>query len=275
MSSAGDPGQSVPARKGPAGPPAGAQQMLQAMLGAAAGVASTSEVADALTAHLGPGAERMEIVRQDVSAFEHVNLQAALEAYVAGPGRSHELHGVTGGDSTGLLGMTTPPPLEVLLEAGASTRFGPVGYVNRTCGPDETRPCVSKGLYLISNGDARLALWIYEERMGNLAGQTILQAVSADIADTRDLLAELSTLMVELNVYRGQVHALSSSATGGLTVQFLERAAADRDAVILPPGVLESLEEQTIGIGRLRDTLLAAGRHLKRGLLLYGPPGTG
>jgi len=49
----------------------------------------------------------------------------------------------------------------------------------------------------------------------------------------------------------------------------------ERDAVILPEGVLERIERHTIGFAAHAQRLLAAGRHLKRGLLLYGPPGTG
>ena len=49
----------------------------------------------------------------------------------------------------------------------------------------------------------------------------------------------------------------------------------ERDGIVLPEGVLERIERQTIRFGELADRLSAAGRHLKRGLLLWGPPGTG
>ena len=48
-----------------------------------------------------------------------------------------------------------------------------------------------------------------------------------------------------------------------------------RENIILPTGVLERIERQTIGFAQLGERLRAAGRHLKRGLLLYGLPGTG
>ena len=44
---------------------------------------------------------------------------------------------------------------------------------------------------------------------------------------------------------------------------------------MLPDGLLERIERQTIGFGRHSQRLQKAGRHLKRGLLLHGPPGTG
>jgi SpoVK/Ycf46/Vps4 family AAA+-type ATPase len=45
--------------------------------------------------------------------------------------------------------------------------------------------------------------------------------------------------------------------------------------VILPEQILERVERQTFLFSEHADELLAAGRSLKRGVLLYGPPGTG
>ena len=44
---------------------------------------------------------------------------------------------------------------------------------------------------------------------------------------------------------------------------------------MLADGVLERVERHTVGFAAHRDRLLAAGRHLRRGLLLHGQPGTG
>jgi ATP-dependent 26S proteasome regulatory subunit len=48
-----------------------------------------------------------------------------------------------------------------------------------------------------------------------------------------------------------------------------------RDDVVLPEPVLARVERHTLGVARHRDALRQAGQHLKRGLLLFGPPGTG
>jgi cell division protease FtsH len=49
----------------------------------------------------------------------------------------------------------------------------------------------------------------------------------------------------------------------------------DAADVVLPAGVLDAVHRQVVGIAEHRDRLLAAGHHLKRGVVLFGPPGTG
>jgi len=45
--------------------------------------------------------------------------------------------------------------------------------------------------------------------------------------------------------------------------------------VILPAETMAMIRRQVVGIAEHREKLLAARQHLKRGLLLYGPPGVG
>jgi ATP-dependent 26S proteasome regulatory subunit len=49
----------------------------------------------------------------------------------------------------------------------------------------------------------------------------------------------------------------------------------DRQSIILPAQLLESIERNTLGFAEHAPRLRAAGRHIKRGLLFHGPPGTG
>src|SRR6201999_4032237 len=52
-------------------------------------------------------------------------------------------------------------------------------------------------------------------------------------------------------------------------------AGIDRGDVVLPDPVLTRIERHALGVAEHREALLAVGQHLKRGLLLFGPPGTG
>ena len=48
-----------------------------------------------------------------------------------------------------------------------------------------------------------------------------------------------------------------------------------RDHIVLPPGLLELVERNTIGFANRCDTLVRLGMSGQKGVLLYGPPGTG
>jgi SpoVK/Ycf46/Vps4 family AAA+-type ATPase len=91
-------------------------------------------------------------------------------------------------------------------------------------------------------------------------------------------LTELTDLMARLNVYRGHVISLSPGQFGPgpqTLIAFHTLPNVAREDVILPAGVLERVERHTIVFAERAERLLAAGRSLKRGLLLYGPPGVG
>jgi ATP-dependent 26S proteasome regulatory subunit len=61
----------------------------------------------------------------------------------------------------------------------------------------------------------------------------------------------------------------------GFTLEFGEVPRLGREDVVLPATVLTRIERHALAVAAHRDRLLDAGQHLKRGLLLHGPPGTG
>jgi ATP-dependent 26S proteasome regulatory subunit len=71
------------------------------------------------------------------------------------------------------------------------------------------------------------------------------------------------------------VISLAAEPYGPPSVRFHTLPAVARQDIVLADGVLERVERHTIGFARHRERLLAAGRHLRRGLLLHGRPGTG
>jgi len=84
-------------------------------------------------------------------------------------------------------------------------------------------------------------------------------------------------LALEHNVYRGQVVSFGSDMFGerDAVLSFHPRPAMTADDLILPAETITAINRQVVGVARHRDQLLAARQHLKRGLLLYGPPGVG
>ena len=235
-----------------------------------------SAVLDALTAHFGRDPVELPIVADEYPPVERPNLQLSLDAWAAAPGRSMVAMGLAAAHHTQELSFG-----ELLTPSwGTSTAFGPISYVEAPTGPDTTLSCLTTALLLLSDGDRRLAgLLTTTPDMGMRTPQVQLQVLAMDAAASAGFLAELRRLMVTNNVYRGQVISLTSSEHGPMRstvgVQFHERPALDRDALILADGVLERIERQVASIATHADALRAAGRDVKRGLLLYGPPGTG
>jgi SpoVK/Ycf46/Vps4 family AAA+-type ATPase len=99
--------------------------------------------------------------------------------------------------------------------------------------------------------------------------------MAADRAAADRFLAGVRATMRTRNVYRGHVLSVSVDQFGQVQVHFHRLPPIEREQIILPPGVLERVERQTLGFSRHSAALLRAGRHLRRGLLLHGSPGTG
>jgi ATP-dependent 26S proteasome regulatory subunit len=102
-----------------------------------------------------------------------------------------------------------------------------------------------------------------------------VQALGVDAEAARRLLADIRTLMEELDVFRGQVITIEATRHGSRQVRFLERPQLAARDLVLPDGALHRIEQHVAGPTRHRDALLAHNRHMARGLLLWGPPGTG
>jgi ATP-dependent 26S proteasome regulatory subunit len=88
-------------------------------------------------------------------------------------------------------------------------------------------------------------------------------------------LAGVRTAMRKRNAYRGHVLSLAELRMGTMEIKFHRLPDVRRENIILPQGLLERIERQTVRFSELAEKLVAAGRHLKRGILLHGPPGTG
>jgi SpoVK/Ycf46/Vps4 family AAA+-type ATPase len=113
------------------------------------------------------------------------------------------------------------------------------------------------------------------EPHGPAQGGLTVQVAARDPELASQFLADLRRLMDEHDVFRGQLLTIEVDRGGSRTVVFLERPDMDASELVLPEGLLERVVTHVVGPTRHRDELLARGRHLARGLLLWGPPGTG
>jgi hypothetical protein len=228
------------------------------------------QVGELLDEHLGTAAADLPVVSEEVPGFQLVNLDLAMEAVEERHGGSR-LVGVGGGE------QRKHQSLGEIVDMSQRWRQFPVAavdYASVATGPDTQRQVVSFGLRLLRYDDHPVAVLQRggDPRRGTPnAGLEVITPVEGVAAA---LLDDVRRLIGERSVFRG--HALSMSGNpfepgvGGIT--FHRRPELAPDDVVLPPGTLDKVQRHVVGIGRHRARMQAAGQHLKRGVLLYGPP---
>jgi len=239
----------------------------------AAARAEEDSVGRMLASHLGGRATDLPVVRSAWPGYDRVNVQVGLEAWLGAPGRTHRLVGLTQYRHREF-------GLADLLRGGE--RWGPrIGSVETEAlpaGPGGlTRPCTQCGIYLVADsGSAAAVLLRGPEEHGR--GAVTVEVASAAGELAQQAVNEIRRLALEHNVFRGHVIAFGGEVfdrdEGGL-LSFLDRPDIGREQVILPAPVLDGIERQVLGVARHAARLRASGQHLRRGVLLYGPAGTG
>jgi hypothetical protein len=221
--------------------------------------------------HLGPSAASQPVVAESWPPYEHVNVQAGLDAWLAG--REHRIVGLAGFQHR-MFGLAD-------LFHGGPDVFGMsvanVATASLPCGPDgAVRPATLCALYLATEGEVRSVLLLRGADAHGPHEGVSLQVSSTDERRASQISAEIRRLALEHNVFRGQVLSFDVEMFGPQEpLSFQARPNLRPSDLVLAPGLLDAIERQVIGVARHALQLRAAGQHLKRGLLLYGPPGTG
>ncbi len=236
--------------------------------------AEDQSVGRLLSEHLGTPEAELPVAKGSWPAYDRVNVQTGLDAWLAAPGREHRLVGLTQYRHRDF-------GLADLLHGGE--RWGPgVGSVETQSLPSGpgglTRPCVQCAVYLTSDADGQAVLLVRGPESHGMH-----QGVTVEVAATRpdratDIVAEVRELSIEHNVFRGHVIAFGDEVFDrdeNALLTFLDRPEVARDQVVLPTDVIDGIERQVLSVARHAPRLLASGQHLRRGVLLYGVPGTG
>jgi len=236
----------------------------------AAARADESSVGKLLAAHLGQQGTTLPVASGSWPGYDQVNVQTALDIWLAEPGRAHQLVGLTDYRHSDF-GLA-----DLLQDEGWGYGIG-IGSVETQAlpaGPDgETRQCVQCAIYLTTDPRGAAALLVRGE-----GGGVEVQVVCTSPGRAQRVIDEFRRLGLEHNVFRGHVVEFGSEVfghRGGALLSFVARPDVARDQVVLPPDLLDGIERQVVGVARHASRLLASGQHLRRGVLLYGPPGTG
>jgi hypothetical protein len=224
-----------------------------------------------LRKHFGTDPAQLPVVAEEFEAYNRANLHLAVEEVLAAADAPPDLAGViTPEHSYG-------PSLAKLSRPASAMPFepGPVEYVDVPLGDDRRLSCVKQGLYLFRVEGRPVALLITEPPMFRPGGGPKAEVMAHD-RDAAERVARRTSKGVSRGAaFRGKVLSVERGCYGDSTVKFHKLPYVRRENVILPEELLRRIERQTMGLTRHAERLKAAGRHLKRGILMHGKPGTG
>ena len=227
-----------------------------------------------LAAHLGD-LDAVDVVEESWPAYDHVNVQVALDSWLAERGRDYTLVGLTEFRHRSF-------GLGDLMRLRDRHEYGPfpgtVARTNLASGPGgQVRQAVRAGLYLVSESEGHAALLVVAGDPESGSAGVHLHVAAEAPGRAAAIATEVRAAALRHNVFRGQVVSFGHDMFGerGAVLQFHGRPRVSAQDVILPEATLATIHRQVVGVAEQRERLLAARQHLKRGLLLYGPPGVG
>ncbi len=221
--------------------------------------------------HLARPASDVPILSETFDAYDQVNVQRAIDGYLRDNSRTHDLVGVGNGRTMSLSDL-------IASKQRSGLETGPVEHANLPSGPDDHEACVQVGLYFIVDRGRPMILFVRGPDLTCGRDRCVLEVVSADEGAGRAFFPEVRGSMSRDNVFRGRVISFADTDIGRWALGpmvFWQRPEISSEQLILPDGLLELIERQVFGIAEHADRLRQAGQHMKRGLLLHGPPGTG
>jgi hypothetical protein len=204
--------------------------------------------------------------------FEHVNLQRGVDAYLAEHSPEASWFGISGTRYFNTV-------IDMLAESAnsGSHQLGAVDYTTVATGPSTSTEAVQIGLVRTSAPDGTpVVLGIQGAQDDHHEERCHLQVLAADRTTAATVRDEIERLMREHDIFRGQVLSFGMSEHhGNQLLTLLPRPTLRAEEVVLPEGLLASIERHVVRTAEQTAVLRRYGQHLKRGLLLYGPPGTG
>jgi hypothetical protein len=217
----------------------------------------------------------LPVVRQGFAETELPNLNNAIEQYVQDHFAKVEIIGATG---AGMSGMNTTFADVVAPQGRLSGLFGgyqqgAVQYRTVAVDVDATQRCVERGIFLVQEGEHRIAIYLHIDPWFHKGGINIeVMCANPDIASR--VLAEIQSRSIKNSVYRGKILSLQCGESG-CSVHFHQFPPLSREQIVLPEATMRLLERNTVGFFQNAEALRKSGRSVRRGLLLHGKPGTG
>src|ERR1700735_5337761 len=170
-----------------------------------------SEVSTLVGDFLGRDGAAQSVVTRELAPFEHVNLQTALDAWSAGPGRTVEVRGLTLPPHHAI-----PTLQQVVARDDNGVQLSPPALIDLPNGPDSTLGCLKFALLLVTESDRRFILMIsgpgeHDPGLG-------VDVAGLPVDGAQRVLAELDQRRSELNVSRGHLLEVSLTPGGGVSL---------------------------------------------------------
>lgn len=215
----------------------------------------------------------LPIISKKFTRFDLPNIEVAVRRFLEQTGSKDEVVGYSAGYSP-----FGKPLSEIVVGEGMfeRTKPGPVSYKQIDIGPSETLNCVENGLHFIS-GPAKLLCHV---RFNPLEGATEVEVMAKTADEAQAFFDQIASILARENVYQGKVLTIEGQVMDKMrgecaAIRFHNPVRVQRDDIILPEVTLNLIERNTIGFFEKVHILKQSGRSAKRGILLYGKPGTG
>ncbi len=212
----------------------------------------------------------LPVVERVFDFYERPNLHLAVEECLAGADREAELVGIVADEDYHTLSLSK------LARPTSAQAFdeGPVQYRDEELADGQRLACVKRGAWFVRDDGLPLVVLISESHYSHQPG-IVVEVMAAERERAEDFLRRLESQARFGKAFRGHVLSLEQDCYRALTVRFHSLPRVGRAEIILPEELLQRIERHTLSFSRHADTLRAARRHIKRGILLHGPPGTG
>src|SRR5688572_3821364 len=223
-----------------------------------------------LRKHFGTDPAKLPVIEQTFPSYDRANLHLTVQEMLAASEPAATLVGVLVERYSGL-------SLAKLARKETAKAFqeGPVQYTDVQLADEQKLACVKQGLYTFRDGDRPLALLVAEEDTYRSEKGLEVAVMAPDREAAERFGRKLAAGVRHGTAFRGKVLSVEQDRSGDTTVRFHKLPDVRRENLILPEDLLRRIERQAMGLSKYADKLKAAGRHLKRGILMHGKPGTG
>jgi hypothetical protein len=223
-----------------------------------------------LRTHFGADPADLPVVEQEFEGYHRANLHLSIEELLP-PAGAYRLLGVVPRHDYDSINL----PKLSRRETAHEYRRGPVEYLDVPLADDRTLACVKRGMYLFRDGENPVVMLIADDMISRHTGTIRVAVMASDREAAERFARKLAKGVRHGTAFRGKVLSVEEGCHGAVTVRFHKLPGIRREGLILPDELLRRIERQAMGMSRHADRLKAAGRHLKRGILMHGKPGTG